>query len=134
MEIEVDRESDTLALRKTPDLHRRWQAFVLADSFPLPLAETVAITMGFSNMRKEEDMEKVLLEDESMRYVMKTTNKHMEKTKLSKSQKILLRFNVDVKNSSFCYRLTYRNNGHYMTALDSVVLYGYSLELEGLSG
>ena len=45
--------------------------------------------MGFANMRKEDDMEKVLLEDESMRYVMKTNNRHLEKTKLSKSQKIL---------------------------------------------
>ena len=83
VEIEVDRESDTLALRKTPDLHRRWQAFVLVDSFPLPLAETVAITMGFSNMRKEEELEKVVLEDESMRYVMKTTNKHRDTQILS---------------------------------------------------
>ena len=112
VEIEVNRESDILALRKTPDLHRRWQAFVLADSFPLPLAETVAVTMGFANLRKEDDMEKILLENESMRYVMKTNEGHLEKTKLSKSQKILLRFNVDMKNCCFCYKFTYRDNGH----------------------
>ena len=121
VEIEVNRESDTLALRRTPDLHRRWQAFVLADSFPLPLAETVAVTMGFANLRKEDDLEKVLLENESMRYVMKMNNEHLEKTKLSKSQKILLRFNVDMKNICFCYKFTYRDNGHHRKAMDSKI-------------
>ena len=121
LEIEVNRESDTLALRKTPDLHRRWQAFVLADSFPLPLAETVAVTMGFDNLRKEDDMEKILLENESMRYVVKTNEGLLEKTRLSKSQKILLRFNVDNKNNCFCYRFTYRDNGHSRKSMDSKI-------------
>ena len=82
VEIEVNQDSDTLALRRTPDLHRRWQAFVLADSFPLPLAESVAVTMGFANLRKEDDMEKILLENESMMHVVKTNNARLEKTKV----------------------------------------------------
>ena len=36
---------------------------------------------------------------------------------LLQAQKILLRFNVDMKNSSYCYKMTYRTNGHGKVAL-----------------
>ena len=46
IELEVHRDTDTLSLQSTPELHRRWQIFRLADSYLLPLAESVAITLG----------------------------------------------------------------------------------------
>ena len=46
VQIEVHRDTDMLSLQATPELHQRWQMFRLADSYPLPLAETVAITWG----------------------------------------------------------------------------------------
>ena len=49
LQIEVHRNTDMLSLQATPELHRRWQMFRLADSYPLPLAETIAITLGVKN-------------------------------------------------------------------------------------
>ena len=52
VQIEVHRETDTLSLQSTSELHRRWQMFRLADYYPLPLAETVAITLGVKMFRQ----------------------------------------------------------------------------------
>ena len=55
LQIEVHRDTDMLSLQPTPELHRRWQMFRLADSYPLPLAETVAITLGHERGAHAED-------------------------------------------------------------------------------
>ena len=52
IQIEVHRDTDMLSLQGTPELHRRWQMFRIADSYPLPLAETVAITLGVKMFRQ----------------------------------------------------------------------------------
>ena len=52
LQIEVHRDTDMLSLQPTPELHRRWQMFRLVDSYPLPLAETVAITLGVKMFRQ----------------------------------------------------------------------------------
>ena len=35
LQIEVHRDTDMLSLQPTTELHRRWQMFQLADSYPL---------------------------------------------------------------------------------------------------
>ena len=52
-----------------------------------------------------------------MDHVLTTNAELMQKMKLSQAQKILLRFNVDMKNSCYCYKMTYRTNGHGNVAL-----------------
>ena len=98
IEIEVHRDTDMLSLQATPELHRRWQMFRLANSYLLPLAETVAITLGVKMLRQGDAVEKARREDESVNHAMTTNAELMQKMKLSQAQKILLKFNVDMKN------------------------------------
>ena len=119
VQIGVHRDTDTLSLHPTPELHRRWQMFRLTDSYPLPLAETVAITLGVNMLRQGDAVAKARREDESVDHAMTTTAELMQKMELSQAQKILLRFNVDMKNSCYCYKMTYRTNGHGKIALAS---------------
>ena len=113
----MNRDTDTLALHPTPELHRRWQMFKLMDSYPMPLEENVAIIVGVNMLRKGDEVAKARQEYESVDHAMKTTMVQMKKTELSHAQKILLRFNVDMKNSCYCYRFTHRSNGHGKVAL-----------------
>ena len=91
--------------------------FRIADSYPLPLAETVAITLGVKMFRQGDAIEQARREDESVDHILTTNAELMQKMKLSQAQKILLRFNVDMKNSCYCYKMTYRTNGHGNVAL-----------------
>ena len=72
-EIEVHRDTDTLSLQATPELHRRWQMFQLADSYLLPLAETIAIALGAKMLRQGDADRQARIEDESVNHAM-TTN------------------------------------------------------------
>ena len=117
VQIGVNRDTDTLALHPTPELHRRWQMFKIMDSYPLPLEENVAIIVGVNMLRKGDAVAKARQENESVDHAMKTTMVQMKKTELSHAQKILLRFNVDMKNSCYCYRFTHRSHGHGKVAL-----------------
>ena len=83
--------------------------FRLADSYPLPLAETIAITLGVRMLRQGYAVRQA-------RRVREPCYDH-ECGALSQAQKILLRFNVDMKNSCYCYKMTYRTNGHGNVAL-----------------
>ena len=103
VQIEVHRDTDMLSLQPTPELHRRWQMFQLADSYPLPLAETVAITLGVKMFRQGDAVAQARRNDESVNHAMTTNAELMKRMELSQAQKILLRFNVDMKNSSYCY-------------------------------
>ena len=117
VQIAVHRDTDMLSLQVTPELHRRWQMFRLADSYPLPLVETVAITLGVKMLRQGDANEQARRESESVDHAMSTNAGLMQKMKLSQAQKILLRFNVDMKNSCYCYKMMYRTNGHGKVAL-----------------
>ena len=117
LQIEVHRDTDMLSLQTTPELHRRWQMFRLADSYPLPLAETVAITLGVKMFRQGDAVAQARRDDESVNHAMTTNAELMKRMELSQAQKILLRFNVDMKNSSYCYKMTYRTNCHGKVAL-----------------
>ena len=76
--------------------------FRLANSYPLPLAETIAITLGVRILRQGDAVKQAKREDESLNYAMTTNAELMKKMELSQVQKILLRFNVDMKNSCYC--------------------------------
>ena len=117
LEIEVHRDTDILSLQVTPELHRRWQMFRLPDSYPLLLAETIAITLGVRMLRQGNAVRQARREDESVNHAMTTNAELMQKMELSQAQKILLRFNVDMKNSCYCYKMTYRTNCHGIVAL-----------------
>ena len=91
--------------------------FRLADSYPLSLAETIAITLGVKMMRQGDAVRQARREDESVNHAMTTNAELMKKMELSQAQKILLRFNVDMKNSCYCYKMTYRTNSHGSVAL-----------------
>ncbi len=91
--------------------------FRLTDTYPLPLAETVAIALGATMLRQGDAIAKARSEDESVDHAMKTTADLMRKMELSQAQKILLRFNVDMKHSCYCHKMTYRTNGHGKVAL-----------------
>ena len=119
VQIGVHCDTDTLSLHPTPDLHRRWQMFRLTDTYPRPLAETVAITLGVKMLRQGDAVAKARSEDESVDHAMKTAADLMRKMELSQAQKILLRFNVDMKHSCYCHKMTYRTNGHGKVALAS---------------
>ena len=92
---------------------------MLADSYLLPLAETIALSLGLKMMRQGDAVKQAKQEDESVDHAMTTNAELMKKMELSRAQKILLRFNVGMKNSSFCYKMTFRANGHRRVALDS---------------
>ena len=115
IQTEVHRDTDMLSLQVTPELHRRWQMFRLADSYPLLLAETVAIALGVKMLRQGDAVKQA--RRESVNHAMTTNAELMQKMELSQAQKILLRFNVDMKNSCYCYKMTYRTNGHGNVAL-----------------
>ena len=113
VEIKVHSDTDMLLLKITPVLHRRWQVFVLADSYPLPLAETIALSLGMNMLRQGDAVQQAKREDKSVDHAMTTNAEHMKKMELSKAQKILLRFNVNMKNSCFCYKMTFRTTGKW---------------------
>ena len=77
--------------------------FRLADSYPLPLAEIVAITWGVKMFRQGDAVAEARRDDESVNHAMTTNAELMQRMELSQAQKILLRFNVDMKNSSYCF-------------------------------
>ena len=52
VEIEVHRNTDTLSLKVTPNLHRRWQTFLLVDSYLLLLAETITLSLELMLLRQ----------------------------------------------------------------------------------
>ena len=91
--------------------------FWLVDSYPLPLVETIAITLGVKMMRQGNAVRQARGEDESVNHAMTTNAELRKKMELLQAQKILLRFNVDMKNSCYCYKMTYRTNGHGNIAL-----------------
>ena len=82
--------------------------FRLADSYPLPLAETVAITLGVKMFRQGDAVTQARRDDESVNHAMTTNAELMKRMELSQAKKILLRFNVNMKN---------RTNGHGKVAL-----------------
>ena len=82
LEIEVHRDTDILSLQATPELHRRWQMFRLVDSYPLPLAETIAITLGVRMVRQGDAVKQARREDESVNHAMTTNGGLMQKMEL----------------------------------------------------
>ena len=82
VQIEVHCDTDMLSLQATPELHRRWQMFRIADSYPLPLAETVAITLGVKMFRQGDAIEQARREDEYVDHVLTTNAELMQKMKL----------------------------------------------------
>ena len=117
LEIEVHRDTNMLSLQAIPELHRRWQMFRLVDSYPLPLVESIAITLGVRILRQGNAVKQAKQEDESVNHAITTNVELMQKMELLQAQKILLRFNVDMKNSYYCYKMTYRTNGHDYVAM-----------------
>ena len=118
VQIAVDCTTDTLIPLTTPDLDIQWQSFVLADECPLPLSTMSGIKLGFSILRQEKAAQRAL-QDERVNYVMNTNRALMEKIKLSKAQKVLLRLDV---RPSLCLNLTLWTRtcgGHFKKALDS---------------
>ena len=118
VQIAVDCTTDTLIPLTTPDLDIQWQSFVLADECPLPLSTMSGIKLGFSILRQEKAAQRAL-QDERVNYVMNTNRALMEKIKLSKAQKVLLRLDV---RPSICLNLNFglrTYGGHNMKALDS---------------
>ena len=67
-------------------------------------------------MRQGDAVRQARRENESVNHAMTTNAELMQKMELSQAQKILLRFNVDTKNSCYCYKMTYRTNGHHGNA------------------
>ena len=72
-------------------------------------------------LRQGDAVKQARLEDESVNHAMTMNAELMQKMKLSQAQKILLRFNVDMKNSCYCYKMTYRTNGHGNVALGPIL-------------
>ena len=91
--------------------------FRLADSYPLLLAKTIALTLGIRILRQGNAVKQAKREDESMNHAMTMNAELMQKMELLQAQKILLRFNVDMKNSCYSYNMTYRTNSHGNVAL-----------------
>ena len=118
LRIAVDCGTDTLIPLATPDLDIRWQSFVLAEEYPLPLGTMAGIKLGFSMLRQEKAAQKAL-EDERVEHAMTTNARLMEKIKLSNAQKMLLRLEVD---PNLCFELNFSSRtygGHNKKALDS---------------
>ena len=70
------------------------------------VAETVAITLGVKMLRQGDAVAQAKREDESVNHAMTTNAELMQRKELSQADKILLRFNMDMKNSSYCYKMT----------------------------
>ena len=117
-QIAADNTTDTLTPLTTPDLDIKWQSFVLADECPVPLSTMAGVKLGFSILRQERAVQRAL-QDESVNHVMTTNKALMEKIKLSKAQKVLLRLDV---RPSVCTKLNFglrTYGGHNKKALDS---------------
>ena len=118
LKIAVDCSTDALIPLSTPDLDIQWQSFVLAEEYPLPLGTIAGIKLGFSMLRQEKAAQKAL-KDERIEHAMTTNARLMEKIKLSKAQKILLRLEVD---PALCHDLNFSSwtyGGHNKKALNS---------------